>query len=130
MLKALYIMEQTILIIEDDPMLRDLLTALLISEGAEVSCCENGDAALALAEKRCFDAFIIDYRLPAMTGVEVAKMLRACCPSSCIIGISLASKESEFLQAGADAFLLKPFETWQLISLIDESGAARKRSRN
>ncbi len=114
--------KQSILIIEDDSLFRDLLRTMLASEGASVRGCETGNSALDLMQKKCFEVFVIDYRLPDMSGVEVARTLRSCCPSSFIIGISLMPRERDFLEAGADAFLLKPFETRQLISLIEESG--------
>ena len=119
MFETMHMTEQTILIIEDDALLRGLLSDLLVSEGAKARCCANGDAALAIANKQCFEVYVVGYRLQAMNGVELTKKLRACCPSSYIIGISLSPKGPDFLEAGADAFLLKPFETRQLIAKID-----------
>ncbi len=117
----MHLTEQTILIIEDDALLRGLLRDLLVSEGAQASCCASAGAALAIAERKHFEIFVVGYRLPAVTGVELTGKLRARCPSSYIIGTSLSPKGQEFLAAGANAFLLKPFETRELISLIDEA---------
>ncbi len=122
MIKTAPMKKQTILIIEDDALLGNLLSGLLASEGAKVSCCEGGDSALALSERTCFDVFVVGYRLRAMSGLEVAAKLRARCPSSRIIGTGLSPKGQDFLAAGADAFLLKPFETRELIALIEEAG--------
>ncbi len=112
--------KSNILIIEDNAMLREILSNVLISEGADVDYCDMGDTALNLSQERRFSVYIVDYRLPGMSGLEVAKKLREICPSSLIIGISLEEREKEFLDAGADAFLIKPLDANRLIRMISE----------
>lgn len=109
---------KTILIIDDDEMLRIALCELVRGEGFEVTCCDNGLAAVDLAKEKCFDAIITDYNMPGMNGVEVTKVLSVQCPDSFIIALTSASREMEFLGAGADAFFYKPFSIKDVITLI------------
>src|SRR3990170_304310 len=95
---------KNVLIIDDDELISGALRALIQREGFEVTCCDNGLAAVDLAKGRCFNVIITDYNMPGMDGVEVTRALRAQCPGAFILGLTSASKEEEFRRAGADAF--------------------------
>lgn len=110
--------KKTILIIDDDDLLRGALCDLVQSEGFEVTCCDNGLTGVYLAKEKCFAAIITDYDMPGMNGVEVTRALSAQCADSFIIALTSASKEKEFLRAGADAFFNKPFPIKDIIQLI------------
>lgn len=107
-----------ILIIDDDPIFSDALDALLRANGFEVRRCADGESALDAARERYYRVIITDYRMPGMSGTEVARLLRAQCPDAFIIGLSADRKRSDFLEAGADAFLNKPFLYDELMSLV------------
>jgi DNA-binding response OmpR family regulator len=110
--------KKSVLIIDDNAVLKDILREVLEPAGVEISCVDDGDAAIDMLEKKTFGVFIVDYRLPTMNGAEVTRNLRSRCPASRIIGISVQSKEKDFLDAGADVFLLKPFNVQELRNLI------------
>jgi DNA-binding response OmpR family regulator len=110
--------KKTVLIIDDDKAISGFLHEMLQSDGFEVSCCDDGMSALGLAKEKCFDVVITDYRMPGMDGVEITRSLRLQCSGSFIIGISSECKGKNFFDAGADAFLKKPFPFKDLISII------------
>lgn len=108
----------SVLIIEDDPILSDILKSVLESDTTDVAACENGHQALYLINKKKFDVVITDYCLPGMNGADIVKSLRLVYRGSRVIGMSAQNKEKEFRDAGADAFLLKPFNIADLLSNI------------
>ena len=110
--------KKTVLIIDDDTAISGFLYEMLLSDGFEVSCCDDGMPALELAKEKCFDVVITDYRMSGMDGVEITKSLRLRCPGSFIVGISAECQGKNFIDAGADAFLKKPFPIKDLISII------------
>ncbi len=91
---------------------------LLEFEGFVVHDCESGPSALAFMKRQCADVLLIDYRMPEMNGDEVARRMRLLCPKALIIGCSVESKEREFLDSGADAFIAKSAVVHELVPLI------------
>ena len=69
-------MSYSLLIVDDEEALRFMLTSLLTLEGWEVTEASSGEEALKITESRTFDAIILDYRMPGMFGIEVARELR------------------------------------------------------
>jgi len=110
--------KRTVLVIEDTLLVRECLCHALEADGFEVCDCEDGPSALAVAEENDFHIIITDYRMPHMNGAEATKHLRLRFPASVIIGVSSDDKREAFLAAGADAFLLKPYEYDDLINLL------------
>jgi len=108
----------SVLIIEDDPVLSGILRSVLESDATDVAACANGHHALDLINRKKFDVFITDYRLPGMSGADIVKNLRLAYPESRIIGMSIQNYDKEFREAGADAFLLKPFDIEDLLLSI------------
>ena len=70
-------MSARILLVEDDPVSRDLLAALLSSQGHNVETAEDGFNALRLAQETPYDLVFIDYHLPEMDGYALARLIRA-----------------------------------------------------
>lgn len=110
--------KKTVLIIDDDKAISGFLYEMLRSDGFDVSCCSDGMLALELAQEKCFDVVITDYRMPGMDGIQVTKLLRLQCPGSFIVGISAEYKGRNFIDAGANAFFNKPFPFQDLVSII------------
>ncbi len=65
-----------LLVIDDEPDLRDVLVALLESEAAEIAIASNGAEAICRLETEVFDAILSDERMPKKTGMEVLRWLR------------------------------------------------------
>ena len=110
--------QQRVLVIEDNAILRDILKSVFETATMEVGfCCDGSGMLEALAQKK-YDTLVVDYRMPGMNGVDVVRTLRRLLLPVRIIGISIENREQEFLGAGADAFLMKPFEINELLDLV------------
>ncbi|MCI0398573.1 MAG: response regulator [Chloroflexi bacterium] len=103
-----------ILIAEDEPDIRELITLTLQFSGYEVVSAKDGVEAVEVAQADKFDLILMDVRMPRMTGYEACRQLRAIETTKHIPIIFLSAKgqESEVqagLDAGADQYILKPF---------------------
>ncbi len=102
-------------------MMRNSLKALLEDAGLSGDTCEDGICALAKARENRHNVFLIDYRMPEMTGDRVTSLLRALRPDAFIIGFSLEDRERDFLEAGANIFLNKEHLLNKLIPEIQKA---------
>lgn len=109
---------KSVLVIEDISPVRELLCDILEDSGFTVRGCGDGTSALDAAADNEFHVIVTDYRIPDMYGTDVAKHMRMRFPFSIIIGVSSDDKRKDFLAAGANAFLLKPFSIGDLVSLM------------
>lgn len=109
---------KNILVIDDQAAIREFLYDLLSIGGFSVTCCPDGPSALRAAESRVFDIVITDFNMPFMTGAEVTKSFRRSFPAAIIIGVSSDERKEDFVSAGADSFLQKPYRCADLIALI------------
>lgn len=114
---------EKVLVIEDNELMGRFLEDLLDKHGFEVSYCNNGQSALALAGMNRFDVIITDFHMPGLNGLDVTKSIRSKYPECFIVGISSDSKGGEFVEAGADWFFLKPFLTETFASFIKKRAA-------
>ncbi len=111
-----------ILIVEDEKMLADSLKVLLEGKGFEVECVYNGEDGAAYAETGVYDLLILDVMMPRMNGYEVAKKVRAKRCGTPILMLTAKSEledEIEGLNAGADYYLTKPFDSRKLLACIN-----------
>jgi CheY-like chemotaxis protein len=105
------------LIVEDDDDVRALLTRLLgrLYPGATIAQAINGVAALRAFQEQRPDLIITDCQMPMMDGLELVRALRTQGATMPTLAISSDPHLSDaVLKAGADAFLLKPFQLHQL----------------
>jgi DNA-binding response OmpR family regulator len=107
---------KTILLVEDAPAVRSALRRCLEALGHEVREAADGRAALDELTRRSPDLVVLDLVLPQVSGYEVCEALRASSaeahrsvPVLVISGRVLPEDRAEALEAGADAFLAKPF---------------------
>jgi response regulator RpfG family c-di-GMP phosphodiesterase/serine/threonine protein kinase len=115
--------EFRVLVIDDDPAVRDLCRQLLEGEGAAVEAAADGAAGLALAAGNRFDLVLLDAALPGMTGVEVLHGLRQSDgdPNLKVLMFSghvTPEEMSDLVNRGADDFLTKPFSVAQLAARV------------
>ncbi len=106
-----------ILVVEDDPILSSSLVAGLQRMGFSATPSQDGAEASAILAVRSFDAVVLDLGLPGMSGMEVLKKFRSQGANTPVLILtardSLQDKVSG-LRAGADDYLLKPFEFEEL----------------
>lgn len=111
-----------ILVIEDEVLLADSLKALLSAKGFEVECVYDGEDGAAYAETGVYDLLILDVMMPKMDGLAVARRVRA---ERCGTPILMLTAKSELedeiagLNAGADYYLTKPFDSRKLLACIN-----------
>lgn len=111
-----------ILVIEDEKLLADSLQKLLESKGFEVEAVYDGETGEEYAELGVYDLLILDVMMPKMDGYEVARKVRA---KRCATPILMLTAKSgledriEGLNAGADYYLTKPFDSRELLACIN-----------
>ena len=102
----------SILVVDDEPSIREFLQIMLAREGYEVSCAEDGREAITLFEKNPFDVVLADIRMPKTSGFEVLNRIKELSPETKVIMITAyASFESavESMKEGAYDYIAKPF---------------------
>ena len=102
----------SILVVDDEPSIREFLQIMLAREGYEVSCAEDGREAITLFEKSPFDVVLADIRMPKTSGFEVLNRIKELSPETKVIMITAyASFESavESMKEGAYDYIAKPF---------------------
>lgn len=103
--------KNTVLVVDDDPQIRKMLSTVLEDENYKVMECENGKGAARLSASARPDLILLDLNLPDMDGREVVKSLREWCQAPIIILSSRSADEDviELLRLGADDYVIKPF---------------------
>ena len=113
-------MSARVLVVEDEPAIRDAVAYSLTGEGYDVETRGDGESALAAARARPFDVIVLDLMLPGVSGVEVCRRLRE---SSDVPVIMLTARDAEVdrvlgLESGADDYVTKPFSIAELVSRV------------
>ncbi len=111
-----------ILIIEDERLLADSLKTLLEGKGFEVEAVYDGQSGAEYAELGIYDLLILDVMMPGLDGYQVAKQVRSRrCTTPILMLTAKASVEDRIsgLNAGADYYLTKPFDTRELLACIN-----------
>jgi DNA-binding NtrC family response regulator len=101
----------SILIVDDEPLIRETLAEYLAQEGFTVTACGDGEEALQLAAERCFDVALCDVQLPGIDGIELLERLHKISPETFVLLITAyATVENavEAFQRGAQDYLMKP----------------------
>ncbi|KAB1064035.1 response regulator transcription factor [Salibacter halophilus] len=121
----------TILVIEDDSVVRENLEEILSFKGYNVISSENGQQGLAMAKKRNPDLIISDIMMPEMDGYDLVKTMREDYALQDIPVILLTAKtmtDSKIrgLEIGADDYITKPFESKELLARVNNLIERRK----
>jgi DNA-binding response OmpR family regulator len=111
----------TILVVDDDPSMRELLGEVLETEGWRAVTVSNGDEALKAAAEQQLEMALLDILMPGMKALQVCRELtsRFHVPVIIISGIDSTGEKVTFLNAGADDYLTKPFQAAELIARIE-----------
>lgn len=111
-----------VLVVEDEPAIRDVIAYSLRADGHEVVEAEDGELGVRLALDDVFDLVLLDVMLPGLSGVEVCRRLRAEGNGDVPI-IMLTARGGEVdqvlgLESGADDYVVKPFATAELLARV------------
>jgi len=111
---------RTVLVVEDEPTVRETLAEALIEDGLQVTTAGDGPQALERYRADQPDLVVLDLMLPGMSGIEVCRVIRAESPVPILI---LTARDSELdkvlgLELGADDYVTKPFSLRELQARI------------
>jgi DNA-binding response OmpR family regulator len=114
-----------ILVVEDERRMADLLRQGLTEDGHAVTVATDGREGLAIAEAGGFDLLVLDVMLPGLTGIEIARRLRARRDRTPILMLTARDAASDIVQGldtGADDYLTKPFSFEVLLARVRAVG--------
>jgi CheY-like chemotaxis protein len=112
-----------ILVVEDNPDNRDLMTYLLNAFGHEVSAAENGELAIAAICEGRFELIICDVHLPRMDGHQVVQTLKAdpalcSLPVIAVTALAMVGDRERLLASGFDGYIAKPIDPQRFVEEI------------
>ena len=113
----------SIILVEDDPALAELLEFRFANEGYQVRVTADGDEALLMASEDVPDLIILDWMIEGTSGIEVCRRLRRDKETAHVPIIMLTAREAEDdrvrgLETGADDYLTKPFSPLTLLTEV------------
>jgi len=112
---------QTVIVVDDEKVIREGLKRLLSAQGYRVLTAENGREALDVIRSEGADAVLCDLKMPVMGAVEVLEEVGAVCPGLPVIiltGQGTPENAVECMKKGAYDFVTKPFRTDYVLSVI------------
>ena len=115
-------MKKSILVVEDEKAIADIVKKGLEMAGYVVEVASNGEDALKMLLETKYDAALLDVMLPQMTGIEVLKLARKSkvnIPVMMLTARDAAEERNKALEAGANDYLLKPFSFNELVSRVE-----------
>jgi two-component system, OmpR family, response regulator MprA len=110
-----------ILVVDDEPAVRDAVRRALSFEGYEVALADEGDEALHLLASEPVDAVVLDVLMPNVDGIEVCRRLRAVGDTTPVLMLTARGAVADRvvgLDAGADDYLAKPFALQELLARL------------
>jgi PAS domain S-box-containing protein len=114
-------MAETILLIDDEEMILDSLSAILLKDGYQVDCAKSGNEALEILRHRQYDLIITDIRMPGISGLEMVENLKTFKPDQKILVITGYGSLETAVKAqhrGVSDYLIKPIDVKSLKNSI------------
>lgn len=112
--------ETRVLVVDDEPMVRDVLARYLAKEGFAVDTAEDGEAALEAYDRTSPDLVLLDLMLPRIDGLEVFRRIRERGPAA-VIMLTAKGEETDRvvgLELGADDYVTKPFSPREVVARV------------
>lgn len=115
--------QPTVLLVEDEPAQREVLSYNLEAEGFRVVQAANGEEALLLVDEAHPDIIVLDWMLPNVSGIEVCRRLKMRPDTRSIAIIMLSARADEVdrvrgLETGADDYVIKPYSVVELMARV------------
>ena len=113
----------TVLVVEDEPAQREVLSYNFEAEGFRVAQAGNGEEALILVEEVAPDVIVLDWMLPNVSGIEVCRRLKSRPETRAVPIIMLSARSEEVdrvrgLETGADDYVIKPYSVVELMARV------------
>jgi len=114
----------SLLIVDDEEMMRNLLDRILSREGYKIKTAENGMVALEVLKKENINIVISDMKMPHMNGFELLKIIKKEYPEISVIimtayGDTYTVKDALLL--GADEYITKPFKSYEMSLVVERA---------
>src|SRR5579871_6127851 len=112
---------RTLLVVDDDPSMHELIAAMLAGKGWELDRAANGDQALARLEKRSYDLVLSDILMPGMDGLTLLGHMRQRYPDAHIVVMTVKNTSAHILESlrhQATAYIAKPFDRETLAATL------------
>ena len=112
----------SILVVDDEMLIRSLLYELLVKTGYNVSMSGSGKDAIEECKDKIFDVILMDFRLGDMNGVQALRQIREFQQASRVVFLtgdpSIETIQKTVLQEGADGFVTKPFDLKEIVEVV------------
>jgi DNA-binding NtrC family response regulator len=113
-----------VLVIDDEPAVRDLLQRVLVNAGHQVAMVDCAEAALARLARERFDVLVVDNNLPKMTGLELMSLVREHHPelrAIMITAYNTPAVEARARALGVASYVAKPFGIVTIVGAVDDA---------
>ena len=115
--------QPTVLVVEDEPAQREVLSYNFEAEGFRVAQAGNGEEALILVDEIAPDVIVLDWMLPSVSGIEVCRRLKSRPETRGVPIIMLSARSEEVdrvrgLETGADDYVIKPYSLVELMARV------------
>jgi two-component system, OmpR family, phosphate regulon response regulator PhoB len=112
-----------ILLVEDEPAQRDVLSYNLAAESYRVNVAQDGEEAMMMVREETPDLIVLDWMMPKLSGIEVCRRLKSRAETRAIPVIMLSARSEEVdrvrgLETGADDYVIKPYSIAELMARI------------
>lgn len=114
----------SILVVDDDPGMRETMLDILDAVGYDVAAAEDGYRAIEMIRERAYDFALMDIKMPKINGVETFKEVKEIRPSTRVImmtGYSVEDLVKEALDEGAYGVIYKPLDIQKVVGLIEKA---------
>ena len=120
--------QPTVLVVEDEPAQREVLSYNFEAEGFRVAQAGNGEEALILVDEIAPDVIVLDWMLPSVSGIEVCRRLKSRPETRGVPIIMLSARSEEVdrvrgLETGADDYVIKPYSLVELMARVARPAA-------
>ena len=116
-------MVQQVLVVEDEPVIQELLKLNLTMAGYKVSLARDTQQALSLLQRTQFDILVLDWNLPGESGVSLVRQLRSSIRKNWLPVLMLSGRDQELdrvmaLDAGVDDYMIKPLRVREVLARV------------
>jgi two-component system chemotaxis response regulator CheY len=113
-----------IMVVDDAKVMREMISAMLVTEGHEVVCADDGDVGLEMARDEVFDMILSDINMPNMSGISMVSKIRILdgyqeTPIIMLTTESSNYKKDKAKKMGANGWLQKPIEPKRLVKAVN-----------
>ncbi len=114
----------TILVVDDEAMIRNLLEKILAKEGYKILLAKDGQEALDIISTKKVDIVISDMKMPRMNGLDLLKALKRDRPEIGVVimtGYGDTYTVKDALLLGADEYITKPFKSYEMLMIVERT---------